>query len=323
MVERDREVVGAGRTAPPGGPHAEIAALAAAGERARGASMSVTLEPCAHHGRTPPCVDAIIDAGVARVEIGLVDPDPRVRGRGIEALQAAGVEVRVASRTERARLVDDLAPYLSHRLRGRPFVIGKIASSIDGVVADRRGHSQWITGEAARDLGHRLRAEVDAVVVGRGTFEQDHPQLTARPGGREASRQPVRVVASRRPLEVPEGFIVASEAPGAFLAAGADRGWVEVLIEGGPTLLGAYLAEGLVDELLVAIAPILLGDDHARHSVRLGEGRLLDDAIRGSWRSHRRVGDDLVARVRLPGATALEDAYWGLESQVLGVVGCR
>lgn len=323
VIERDGVVVGVGRTAHPGGPHAEVAALAAAGALARGAQMSVTLEPCAHHGRTPPCVDAIIEAGVARVEVGLIDPDPRVRGRGIQALQAAGVEVRLAPRAMRARLADDLAPYLSHRLRGRPFVVGKIACSLDGAVADRWGQSKWITQEAARELGHRLRAEVDAIVVGRGTFERDRPQLTARPGGRLARRQPVRVVASRRPLDVPEGFVVASESPGALLAAGAARGWVEVLVEGGPTLLGAYLAEGLVDELLVAIAPILLGDEHARHAVDLGEGRLLEDAIRGAWRAHRRVGEDLVAWVRLPAATALEDAYWGLESQVLGAIGCR
>lgn len=255
------------------------------------------------------------------MEIGLVDPDPRVAGRGIEALRAAGVEVRLAPRSEAAPIVEELAPYLSHRLRNRPLVVAKVAQSLDARVADRSGRSQWITGPAARDIGHRLRAQVDAVLVGRGTFLADAPRLTARPGGRLASRQPARVVASRSPIELPEGFERWAGSPREFLEEAWRRSWLSVLLEGGPTLLGAYLEEGLVDEVLVGIAPLVLGDPAARAAWRLENPRLLDGALRGEVRWVRRAGDDLLLRLALPALGQLAEQYWAFDAQVLGPAG--
>ena len=167
-----------GATAPPGGPHAEVAALAAAGERARGGTLYVTLEPCAHHGRTPPCTDAVLAAGVARVVVGMADPDPQVDGRGIAALRAAGVEVEVGVAAD--AVAEQLAPYVAHRRTGRPWVVLKLAATLDGRIAAPDGSSRWITSEEARLDAHRLRAVSDAVIVGAGTVRADDPSLTVR-----------------------------------------------------------------------------------------------------------------------------------------------
>src|SRR6516164_2267677 len=167
-----------GATAPPGGPHAEVSALDRAGERARGATLYVTLEPCAHHGRTPPCTDAIIEAGVARVVIGIEDPDPHVAGRGIALLREAGIDVTVGVAAD--EVVAQLAPYLKHRTTGHPWVVLKMASSLYGRTAAPDGTSRWITGEASRRDVHRLRADSDAVLVGAGTVRVDDPELTVR-----------------------------------------------------------------------------------------------------------------------------------------------
>src|SRR6476646_8103627 len=183
-----------GATAPPGGPHAEAAALQRAGDHARGSTLVVTLEPCAHHGRTPPCTDAIIDAGVARVVVGIEDPDPRVSGRGIARLREAGIDVEVGVCADEVRA--QLAPYLKHRRTGRPWVVLKLAASIDGRTAAPDGSSKWITGEAARADAHRLRAESDAVIVGAGTVRADDPSLTVRDA--EGS-DPLRVVLGKAP----------------------------------------------------------------------------------------------------------------------------
>ncbi|HYT38061.1 MAG TPA: bifunctional diaminohydroxyphosphoribosylaminopyrimidine deaminase/5-amino-6-(5-phosphoribosylamino)uracil reductase RibD, partial [Acidimicrobiia bacterium] len=178
-----------GATQPPGGPHAELVALERAGDAARGATMVVTLEPCAHHGRTPPCVDAILAAGVAKVVVGVEDPDPNVQGRGIARLRQAGVEVEVGVCADEVRA--QLAPYLKHRSTGRPWVVLKLAASADGRTAAPDGSSRWITGEAARADAHRLRAESDAVIVGAGTVRADDPELTVRAA---EGRDPLRVV---------------------------------------------------------------------------------------------------------------------------------
>jgi diaminohydroxyphosphoribosylaminopyrimidine deaminase/5-amino-6-(5-phosphoribosylamino)uracil reductase len=162
-----------GSTAPPGGPHAEVTALAAAGPRARGGTLYVTLEPCAHHGRTPPCAEAVIGAGIDRVVVAVEDPDPLVSGRGIAALRSAGIEVDLGVGSEQVH--DQLAPYLKHRRTGRPWVVLKLAASIDGGIAAPDGSSRWITGAAARLDAHRLRAQADAVVVGAGTVRADDP----------------------------------------------------------------------------------------------------------------------------------------------------
>ena len=189
----DGQVFG-GATEPPGGAHAEVVALRAAGEAARGATAWVTLEPCSHTGRTGPCADALIAAGVRRVVVALEDPDPRVSGRGIERLRAAGIEVDLGVEADAVR--EQLAPYLKHRSTGRPWVVLKLASSLDGRTAAPDGTSQWITGGAARADAHQLRAESDAIVVGAGTVRADDPSLTVRhvPG-----RSPLRVVLGKAP----------------------------------------------------------------------------------------------------------------------------
>ena len=187
----------AGATAPPGGPHAEVTALARAGDAARGATLYVTLEPCAHHGRTPPCTDAIVAAGVARVVVGIEDPDQRVAGRGIAALRAAGIDVTVGVAAD--EVAEQLAPYRKHRATGQPCVVLKLAASLDGRTAAPDGTSRWITGEAARRDVHRLRAHSDAVLVGAGTVRADDPELTVRLDGASDGPQPLRVVLGRPP----------------------------------------------------------------------------------------------------------------------------
>ena len=167
-----------GATAPPGGPHAEVTALAAAGAAARGATLYVTLEPCAHQGRTPPCTDAIVEAGVARVVVGVEDPDPRVAGRGLAGLREAGIQVSTGAAAD--EVAEQLAPYLKHRRTGHPWVVLKMAASLDARTAAPDGTSRWITGEAARRDVHLLRARSDAVLVGAGTVRADDPQLTVR-----------------------------------------------------------------------------------------------------------------------------------------------
>ena len=196
---RTAATVFAGATAPPGGPHAEVAALAAAGEAARGATLYVTLEPCAHQGRTPPCTDAIIAAGVARVVVGIEDPDDRVAGRGIAALRAAGVEVTVGVAAD--EVAEQLAPYRKHRTTGQPWVVLKMAASLDGRTAAPDGTSRWITGEAARRDVHRLRSRSDAVLVGAGTVRADDPELTVRLDDGVEREQPLRVVLGKAPAD--------------------------------------------------------------------------------------------------------------------------
>ena len=186
-----------GATAPPGGPHAEVAALAAAGDAARGATLYVTLEPCAHQGRTPPCTDAIIAAGVARVVIGVEDPDPLVAGRGIAALRDAGIDVTVGVADD--EVAEQLAPYLKHRTTGRPWVVLKMAASLDARTAAPDGTSRWITGEAARHDVHVLRSRSDAVLVGAGTVRADDPELTVRLDDGVEHAQPLRVVLGQAP----------------------------------------------------------------------------------------------------------------------------
>ena len=191
LIVRDDIIVGRGWTRPGGRPHAETEALQQAGEAARGATAYVTLEPCAHHGKTPPCADALIAAGVARVVVALDDPDDRVNGRGLTRLSEAGIAVDVGVCADKARSLN--AGFLTRVTLDRPFVAIKAATSLDGRIATGTGESQWITGEAARRRGHLLRATHDAIMIGRGTLERDDPALTCRLPGLEA-RSPVRVV---------------------------------------------------------------------------------------------------------------------------------
>ena len=278
-----------GATQPPGGPHAEVVALEAAGDEARGATLVVTLEPCAHHGRTPPCVDAIIDAGVARVVVGIEDPDPNVSGKGIARLREAGIDVEVGVCDDEVRA--QLAPYLKHRSTGRPWLVLKLAASVDGRTAAPDGSSQWITGEAARADAHRLRAESDAVIVGAGTVRADDPSLTVR---HVEGRDPLRVVLGTAPpdAKVQPALELEGDLDGVLEELGR-RGVVQAVVEGGPTLAGAFHRAGLVDRYVLYLAPVLFGGDDGR-SLFTGPGApTIDDVWRGRIASVERLGEDL------------------------------
>jgi len=280
-----------GATAPPGGPHAEVAALAAAGSAAEGATAYVTLEPCAHHGRTPPCVDALVAAGVARVVVGIEDPDPLVSGRGIAALRAAGVEVVVGMRA--GEVADQLAPYVKHRRTGRPWVVLKLAITLDGRTSAPDWSSRWITGPEARADVHRLRAESDAIVVGAGTVRRDDPALTVRSEPARASR-PLRVVLGHIPpgARVQPALELSGD-PAAVLDRLGSKGVLQVLVEGGSTVAGAFHRQGLVDRYVLYVAPVLLGGDDGR-PVMAGDGApTLADAWRGRIVSVRQLGEDV------------------------------
>jgi len=278
-----------GATSPPGGPHAEVVALRAAGDAARGATLYATLEPCSHTGRTPPCVDAILDAGVARVVVGVEDPDEAVRGAGIRALRAAGVVVDVGVCEDEIRA--QLAPYLKHRRTGRPWVVLKLAASLDGRTAAPDGSSRWITGKEARVDAHRLRAESDAVIVGAGTVRADDPSLTVRHVG---GRDPLRVVLGRAPAgaRVHPALELDGD-PGDVLDELGRRGVLQAMVEGGATVAGDFHRAGLVDRYVVYLAPAFFGGDDARPLFAGAGVPTIDDLWRGRLVSVERLGDDL------------------------------
>lgn len=268
ILDAGGEVVGEGATRPPGGAHAEVVALARAGERARGGTAVVTLEPCAHHGRTPPCTGALLDAGVARVVFAVADPNPKAAG-GAEVLRAGGVLVEGGLSGE-AVARGPLRAWLHFARTGRPHVTWKYAASLDGRVAAGDGTSRWISSPESRAEVHEFRAKVDAIVVGTGTVRTDDPRLTARTPrpGQDGARQPLRVVVGKSDLP-PGARVLDDEAetmhlrthdPDVVLGALAARGVVDVLLEGGPTLAGAFTASGRVDRVLAYLAPKFLGD---------------------------------------------------------------
>jgi diaminohydroxyphosphoribosylaminopyrimidine deaminase / 5-amino-6-(5-phosphoribosylamino)uracil reductase len=327
LIVRDGEIVGEGFHERPGGPHAEVGALQAAGSRARGATAIVTLEPCAHHGRTPPCVEALIEAGVARVVVALEDPDPNVAGRGIAALRNRGIEVEVGVGAQAA--ARSLRPYLHHRRTGRAFALLKVASSLDGRIAAADGTSQWITGPEARADGHRLRAESQAVVVGAGTALADRPRLTPRDVIPSPEHPPLRVLLDGRgrvpatgPLfdtDLAPTLVITTDAADsgavdAWRAAGAKvevvapaAGGVDLdaalallgnyevlqaLVEGGATVHGALVGAGLADGLVAYVAPTVLGE----RALPMFAGSFpesLVDAPRFRLESVTTCGDDL------------------------------
>jgi diaminohydroxyphosphoribosylaminopyrimidine deaminase/5-amino-6-(5-phosphoribosylamino)uracil reductase len=252
VLVRDGEVVGEGWYAGRGTPHAEVAALQAAGEGARGATLFVTLEPCSHHGDTPPCADAVVEAGVARVIAGVGDPNPKVDGQGFERLRAAGVEVEVVDSWEARVQNEAWRVWISQR---RPFVTYKVAVTLDGRVTVPG--SRWVSGEESRRRVHELRAASDAVAVGMGTVRADDPALTAREVG--AARQPRRLAFGQGPLPHGSELELRSAELREELEALASEGVRSLLLEGGPTLAGSFLARGLVDKLLVFVAPRLSG----------------------------------------------------------------
>jgi diaminohydroxyphosphoribosylaminopyrimidine deaminase/5-amino-6-(5-phosphoribosylamino)uracil reductase len=291
VVVAGREIVGEGWHRAAGTPHAEIHALRAAGASARGSTLYVTLEPCSHHGRTPPCVGAVVDAGIGRVVVAMADPDARVSGRGVDELRAAGMEVDVGVLWEEARQLN--AAYVLHRTLGRPFVTYKAAVSLDGRTAAADGSSKWITGPEARRDVHRLRARSDAVAVGIGTVIADDPSLTVRDVRPRVP--PLRVVVDARARVSPGAKVLSGEAPTLVVVAedadegrvhalgeaGADvlrvpadgrmvsipamlsalgaRGIVSLLLEGGSTLAGGFVSAGCVDRFAFYVAPKLLG----------------------------------------------------------------
>jgi diaminohydroxyphosphoribosylaminopyrimidine deaminase/5-amino-6-(5-phosphoribosylamino)uracil reductase len=285
VVDAGGEIVGAGATeAGRTGRHGERVALDAAGERARGATLYVTMEPCAHRGSTPPCVDAVLAAGVACVVAGQLDPNPNVEGGGLEKLRAAGVEVELAEGELGFRCRQQLEAWRTWVTAGRPFVTYKVAVTVDGRVSVPG--ARWVSGEASRRLVHELRAASDAVAVGMGTVRWDDPRLDARdvptPRG-----QPRRIAFGRGPLPEGSELELRSGPLRDELAALASEGVQSLLLEGGPTLAAAFLEQELVDRLLVFVAPTLAGD---------GQGMLagLPEAVRLSRLSATAVGEDVL-----------------------------
>jgi diaminohydroxyphosphoribosylaminopyrimidine deaminase/5-amino-6-(5-phosphoribosylamino)uracil reductase len=263
ILDRDNRVVGVGGTEPAGGAHAEVVALRRAGGLAIGGTAVVTLEPCNHHGRTPPCVDALLGAGVSAVVYAVADPNPVAAG-GAERLSSAGVRVVAGVAADRVA-AGPLREWLHKQRTGLPHVTWKYATSIDGRSAAADGSSQWITSEAARADVHRRRAAADAIVVGTGTVFADNPTLTARPDGVLAERQPLRVVVGEREISSEANvlnddshtMVIRTHDPHEVIKALSDR--TDVLLEGGPTLAGAFLRAGVIDRILAYVAPILLG----------------------------------------------------------------
>jgi diaminohydroxyphosphoribosylaminopyrimidine deaminase/5-amino-6-(5-phosphoribosylamino)uracil reductase len=278
-----------GVTQPPGGPHAEIVALSAAGPRARGATLVTTLEPCSHRGRTGPCADAIVAAGIARVVVGIEDPDALVSGRGLARLRQAGVAVTVGVEADLVR--SGLAAYVKHRTTGRPLVVLKLAMTLDGRTAAPDGSSRWITGAEARADAHRLRAESDAVLVGAGTVRADDPSLTVR---HVAGRDPIRVVLGRAPAgaRVHPALELTGDL-GAVLDKLGGMGVLQLLVEGGAGVAHAFHGAGLVDRYVFYLAPALMGGDDGRAALAGPGVASMADAWRGRITGVARLGDDL------------------------------
>lgn len=288
-------LVGTGATQPPGGSHAEVQALAEAGERARGGTAVVTLEPCRHTGRTGPCTAALLEAGIARLVIGCLEPT-ELAGGGAAELRSTDVEV-ISGVLEDEIVHGPLEAWLTAQRTGRPHVTWKYAATLDGRSAAADGTSRWITGSAARADVHRLRAEADAVLVGVGTVLTDDPELTVRP---DPGRQPVRVVldrSGRTPSDAKvRPALVLAGTPGEALAVLSERGVVSVLLEGGPTLAGAFLRAGLVDRVLGYVAPALLGAGPTALA-DAGVGTI-KDAVRLRLDDVTRLGEDLRLTLR-------------------------
>lgn len=283
-----------GATQPPGGRHAERMALdAVPAGAARGATVAVTLEPCSHHGRTPPCAEALVAAGVARVIVGTVDPDQRVAGRGIEYLRDHGVAVEVG--VLGSEVEEQLRPYLHHRRTGRPFVVLKMAATLDGRTAAADGSSRWITSAEARRDVHRLRHESDAVLVGAGTVRADDPELTVRdlPDG-EVRRQPRRIVLGRVPADARVQPCTELHAPlDQVLDRLGEEGVLQLLVEGGAAVAADFHRARLVDRYVLYLAPALMGGDDGVPLFRGIGTTTMHDLWRGRIVSSAQVGPDL------------------------------
>lgn len=289
VLDANGNVVGVGSTEPPGGAHAEVIAIAAAGVAAAVATLVVTLEPCSHHGRTPPCVDAIVAAGIARVVVGVHDPDRRVAGRGVAALRAAGVTVEVGLLGD--QVTGQLEPYLHHRRTGRPYVVCKLATTLDGGIAATDGSSQWITGEEARTDVHRLRAESDAIIVGAGTIRADDPSLTVR---HVEGTDPLRVVLGRAPTDARvHPCLQWTGDIRALLDELGRRDIVQVIIEGGSAVVRSFHDDDLIDRYVVYVAPALLTGGDMVPMLAGPTAPSIDAMWRGRFVDVRRLGNDL------------------------------
>jgi diaminohydroxyphosphoribosylaminopyrimidine deaminase / 5-amino-6-(5-phosphoribosylamino)uracil reductase len=329
VLVKGEEIVGEGWHQIFGGPHAEIHALGMAGERARGATMYATLEPCCHHGKTPPCCDAVIKAGVERVVVAMRDPFPQVAGGGLKQLAAAGIDVELGLHEAEAQALN--APYLKLLASKQPWVIAKWAMTLDGKIATRAGYSKWISGEAAREVGHRLRGRVDAIIVGSRTANMDDPLLTARPAQGSPSRIAVRIVLDsmaglpsfsqlvRTAKQYPTIIVTGPEAPEKELrrlaGAGCEvlayappsrherlvqlleelgrRRMTNVLFEGGASLLGSLLDARQIDEGHVFAAPKLFGGQKARSPIRGAGVETIEQALAIEERRVELVGEDI------------------------------
>jgi len=332
VIVRDRQVVGEGWHQRFGGPHAEVEALKSAGEAARGATMFVTLEPCCHQGKTPPCAEAVVNSGVTRVVVARRDPFPQVDGGGIGVLLEAGIEVEVGVCEEQSRSLN--APYLKLVETGKPWVIAKWAMTLDGKIATRTGDSQWISNQAARAIVHQIRGRVDAIVVGSGTVRADDPMLTARPAGARAATR--IVLDSRASLAVDSKLVKTIEAAPVLVMATSDapaenvrrltksgcevfvcdgkieaerlhkllgelgqRRMTNVLIEGGATLLGTFRDADAIDEAHVFIAPKIIGGANAPSPIGGAGLELVADAkLLTDWTVTDLAGD-IYARGRV------------------------
>ena len=289
VLDANGHVVGVGATEPAGGAHAEVIAIEAAGAAAVGATLVVTLEPCSHHGRTPPCVNAIVAAGIVRVVAGVHDPDRRVAGRGVATLRAAGVTVEVGLLGD--QVTAQLQPYLHHRRTGRPYVVCKLATTLDGGIAAPDGSSQWITGLAAQTDAHRLRAESDAIIVGAGTVRADDPSLTVR---HVEGVDPLRVVLGRAPAAARVHPCL--EWTGDIAALLDDLGRrdiVQVMIEGGSAVVRSFHDDDLIDRYVIYIAPALLTGSDMVPLFAGPTASSIDVMWRGRFVDVRRLGDDL------------------------------
>lgn len=296
VVRTDDGTMFVGATAPPGGSHAEVAAIEAAGSDSVGSTLYVTLEPCNHTGRTGPCTEAILAAGIKRVVVGIQDPDTAVAGGGIEALESAGVQVTLGVQADQVRA--QLTPYLKHRRTGRPWVVLKLAATLDGGTAAPNGTSKWITSPEARADGHRLRAESDAILIGAGTVRRDDPSLTVRDYHPEVPRgtilDPRRVVLGSVPADakVHPCKEYTGDLGELLDDLGAD-GVVQALVEGGAALAGDFHRAGLVDRYVIYLAPALFGGDDAR-GLFGGQGAFdISEVWRGRFSSVERIGVDL------------------------------